>query len=266
MEELKKHLDKWANKSPTDPEMFIGYFNYYINMARNEQIVLGGKNSPKGDTFFSITDPKTGENIGYMYNEVNYNPEYAEKAMQTINEGISIAPNRLDMHFGKTRFLAELHAYDKQRDYIIKIFDQGNIIQNEWLWSDSKKVEDSENFFINAIHDYISEWFNSDNKTAYESIKTISELLIKYFPQNTIGYNDLGLYYAQKGDLENAKMQFLNAYDVNHMDYIVIGNLAYLYSVQKNKEEAIKYYTLMAQSDNIEYAEYAKKQLDKLKK
>ena len=263
MAELEEHLKKWEANEPNNPEMFIGYFNYYLNMARNETIVFGGKNPPKGDTYFSITDPKTGDNIGYMYGEVKYDPSYAEKALQIINRGLAIAPSRLDMHFGKTRLLAELHSYGKQKEYLLKIFDIGKTINNKWLWSDGKVLEDAENVFVNSIHDYISEWYNANDKIAFASVR---EALTIYYPDNPIGYNDCGLFYAQNGDMANAEKYFLSGYRVDTEDEVLIGNLAYLYEAKKNVGEAIKYYKIMAKSMNPKYSEYAKKRITELSK
>ncbi|WP_304223143.1 hypothetical protein [Gracilinema caldarium] len=64
IQELKKHLEQWEKKSPQDPELLIGYFNYYIRMASKETIVFGGKNPPPGETTMLITDPTTGEKVG----------------------------------------------------------------------------------------------------------------------------------------------------------------------------------------------------------
>ncbi len=55
-------LDNWKSAAPDNPEMFVGYFNYYINMARNGTIVLGGQNPP-GDEILRA-------NLAYLYGSV----------------------------------------------------------------------------------------------------------------------------------------------------------------------------------------------------
>jgi tetratricopeptide (TPR) repeat protein len=266
MTELKEHLDKWKISKKNDPEMFIGFFNYYVNLARNENIVVGGKNPPKNDTVLSITDPKTGENIGYMYGEVHYDPYNSEKALQVINEGLQINPNRLDMHFGKAKLLEELHAYKLQKEHLLNVFIIGSQIKNKWLWSDNQAVSDTEDMIVGAMHDYIAGWFNAGNEQAFYCIKDLSEALIKYYPKNAIGYNDCGLFYANTKDLVNAEKYFLLGFKYNSSDDIIIGNLAYLYESKNNINESIKYYKLMEKSKNTDYSEYARKKLLELKK
>lgn len=266
MKELETHLSNWEKSKPNDPEMFIGFFNYYINMARKENIVFGGQNPPKNETMMIISDPKTGEKVGYMYGEVSYDKNYSEKALQIINKGLNLYPNRLDMHFGKTRLLAELKAYEEQRDYLLKVFAIGKQNHNKWQWSDSKSLDKSEQVFIDSIHDYISEWLNSENKKAFECIKPISESLIASFPKSVIGYNDCGLYYAISGDLENAEAKFLAGYNVDQKDEIIIGNLAYLYESKNDIVNAKKYYTLLSKSTNKDSSDFAKKKLSELGK
>lgn len=264
MEELKVHLEQWEKNKPNDPEMFIGYFNYYISMASSEKIIFGGKNPPKNGTYMTINDQKTGEKVGYLYGEVTYDRNYAEKALQVINKGLGLYQNRLDMHFGKTRLLANLHAYNEQRDYLLKVFSIGSKIDNKWLWSDSKTLDNPEEVYISSIHDYVSEWLDNDDKIAFECAKPICEAMIKYFPKSIYGYNDFGLYYAISGDLVNAEKYFLGGYQVNSTDEVVIGNLAYLYESKNDKTNAIKYYKILSTSKDQNTQNYAKQRLSAL--
>lgn len=266
MDELKTHLEKWEKNKPNDPEMFIGYFNYYLSMASSDKIIFGGNNPPKNGTYMTINDQKTGEKIGYLYGEVTYDRSYAEKALQVINNGLELFPNRLDMHFGKTRLLANLQAYNEQKNYLLKVFNIGSKINNKWLWSDSKNLEEPEEVFISSVHDYVSEWLNSDNKVAFECSKPICEVMIKYFPKSIYGYNDCGIFYAISGDLVNAEKYFLGGYQVDSDDDVVIGNLAYLYESKNDKNNAIKYYTLLTKSKDKSTQNYANKKLASLGK
>jgi tetratricopeptide (TPR) repeat protein len=264
MEQLKAHLESWKIEKPKDPEMFIGFFNYYINMAKKENIVFGGKNPPKKGDYFIISDSKTGEKTGYMYGEINYDPKYAELALTTINEGLQIAPDRLDMHFGKTRLFAELKSFEMQKKQLLLVFDRINVNKYIWYWSDNKLIDDNNQLFINSIHDYIAEWFDLQNDIGFNNAKEISEKLIQYFPNSTIGYNDNALVYAQTGDIDKAEIMFLKGYSVNNNDLVVIGNLAYLYESKNNKSESIKYYKKMLDSGNDRAKEYARKKINKL--
>ncbi|WP_304223041.1 hypothetical protein [Gracilinema caldarium] len=202
--------------------------------------------------------------IGYVYGEVTYDKVNAEKAFQVINKAIGLYPERLDMHFGKTRFLASLKAYNEQRDYLLTLFTLGQKNGHQWKWSDGQSLDNGEQVFIEAIHDYIAEWMNSGNQVAFECSKPVSEALIAYFPHNPIGYNDCGLYYAISGDLKTAERYFLAGYKADPTDDILIGNLAYLYESIKDMENAQKFYTLMSKSADRNAAEYAKRKLSEL--
>ncbi|MCX7948865.1 MAG: hypothetical protein N2509_01990 [Treponemataceae bacterium] len=264
MQELKAHLEQWEKKSPDDPEMLIGYFNYYIKMASKEALVFGGETPPVRGTAMIITDPATGEKVGYLYGEVFYDRVNTEKALQVINKAIELYPDRLDMHFGKTRFLSLLKAYNEQKDYLLTLFAVGKNNDHQWKWSDGQVLENGKAFFVETLQTYIAEWMDSGNNVAFKCVQPVSEALIEYFPQSPIGYNDCGLYYAMSGDLQNAERYFLAGYQVAPSDDVILSNLACLYEITQDIEKAKKFYTLMARSSDRDAAAYAKQKLSEL--
>lgn len=266
MEELKAYLDSWQVKEPQNPELFIGFFNYYVNLARRENVVFGGQNPPKKGEYLTITDSSSGKEVGYMYGEVYYLPEYSQKALSIINEGIALSPDRLDMHFGKTRLLAELHAYEAQKDYILVVLDRARENRSVWYWSDGKAFADGEEGFIQAIHDYLSEWFSEADEKKLAYARDVSARLVEQYPTSVIACNDSAIAYARLGDLENAEKAFLRAYALDGNDYIVISNLAYINEVKGNKEKAIGYYELMLKSGNKQIVDRATKRLVELRR
>ncbi len=266
MEELKTYLESWQEKEPQNPEMFIGFFNYYVNLARQENMVVGGQNPPKKGEYFAITDSSSGKQLGYMYGEVYYLPEYSQKALSVINEGLVLSPDRLDMRFGKTRLLAELHAYEAQKDYILAVLDRAKENHGAWLWSDGKAFEDGEDGFIQAIHDYISEWFSDADEKRLAYARDVSARLLGLYPKSVIACNDSAVAYARLGDLENAEKAFLRAYTLDGNDFIVIANLAYINEVKGDKEKAIGYYELMLKSGNKQIVDRANRRLADLRK
>lgn len=266
MDELKTYLESWQQKEPQNPEMFIGFFNYYINLARQENVVFGGQNPPKSGDYLAITDSSSGKQLGYMYGEVSYLPEYSQKALSIINEGLALSPDRLDMHFGKTRLLAELHAYEAQRDYILAVLDLARDRKGPWYWSDGKVFEDGNEGFIGSIHSYVTEWFSDADEKKLAYARDVSARLLELYPESVIACNDSAIAYARLGDLDNAERAFLQAYALDGNDYIVISNLAYISEVKGNKEKAIGYYELMLKSGNRQIVDRAKKRLAELRK
>lgn len=146
LSELKIHLEKWEKKEPTNPEMFIGYFNYYIRKGSKSGVSID--KYPKGEKQLAITDPKTGEIIGYMNDSTIYNYEDIKQALIYINKGLTYTPDRLDMHFGKIHILGEIKDYNTQCISLINVLELSTKNKNKWLWSDNEKIPDGENFFF----------------------------------------------------------------------------------------------------------------------
>ncbi len=66
-------------------------------------------------------------------------------------------------------------------------------------------------------------------------------------PNDAQSYANLGAIYQKKGDFNNAKIQYLKAYDLDNNDETIINNLASLYNQQKDYQSAIGIYDKILQ-------------------
>lgn len=53
-------------------------------------------------------------------------------------------------------------------------------------------------------------------------------------------------------DYNNALDMLLKAYDYNPDDYVIVGNIAYIYESIGDKDNALKYYTILSKMKNNE--------------
>ena len=256
------HLENWEKIDPKNPEVFIGYFNYFISKDRVSGISIDKK--PKGETELVITDPKTEEIVGYFNDSTFYNYEDIKQALLYINKGISYNPNRLDMHFGKIHILGEIKDYKNQSISLINLFELSIQNKNQWYWSDNEKITDGKNFLISNIQDYYSTWFNENTDESLESIKNTSIKQIKLYPSNIYGYNNFATYYLVKKQYNKALNILLKAEKINNKDIIIIFNIANCYKDLNNKEMAKIYYEKAIQIGDEKAADYAKQMLNDL--
>ncbi len=124
-------LQKWEQTDRNDPELFVAYFNYYVNQSINEAITLG--QNPKGENVLQIMDEDSTEKepVGYIYDGTYYTPELLYKGFDWINKGIEKFPDRLDMRFGKIYMFGEIEDYENFTQEIIKTIDYSAINQNK---------------------------------------------------------------------------------------------------------------------------------------
>ncbi len=166
---LKILLDKWINKEPENPEVYIAFFNYYLSKGRISGVAIESK--PKGDQQIAITNPDSGEIVGYINDSNKYDGNDLKKAFEYISQGLSISQNRLDMHFGKIHLLGQIEDYHKQCDQMIKTLSISKINSNKWLWDNNKEIKDGKIFMLNNMQDYIITWIDDRSEESLQALK-----------------------------------------------------------------------------------------------
>ena len=94
----EKLLAQWESKKPNDPELYVAYYNFYVQKSMKE--IVGLEQKPKGGNSLELKD-STGKIAGYMNDIVVYDDNYLKNGFDYIDKGIRMFPNRLDMRFGK---------------------------------------------------------------------------------------------------------------------------------------------------------------------
>jgi tetratricopeptide (TPR) repeat protein len=264
--EQKKLLEKWEKTDSNDPELFVAYFNYYVNKSRSEIITLG--QNPKGENVLQIMDQDTTkkEPVGFIYGDTYYNPELLSKGFDWINKGIEKHPNRLDMRFGKIYMFGQIEDYENFTKEIIKTIDYSAINKNNWTWADSKPLDDPKDFLLGSIQDYQVQLYNTENDSLLDNMKRISETVLKYYPDHIESLSNISVVYMLQKQYDKALEQLLKAEKLNPKDYIVLNNIAQAYKLKGDTKNAIKYYELTIKHGDEQAKQYAKEQIKELEK
>jgi tetratricopeptide (TPR) repeat protein len=259
-------LSKWESSNSNDPELYVYYFNYFFNRSRKEVIALG--NNPKGEGVFRIMDKDTSkkEPVGYMYGDVSYNFEILKKGLNYIDRGIQKFPSRLDMRFGKTYVLGLVEDWGGFTSEIVKTIEYSNVIKNEWTWTDSKPLEEPKQTLLQAIQSYVLQLYNTGDDSLLDNMRQIAETVLTYYPDHVESLSNLSIVLMIKKKYSEALVPLLKAEKLAPNDYIVLGNIAQAYKLQGDKKNAIKYYEKNLEVGNTQAKEYARKQIEELKK
>ena len=259
-------LIKWKSAKPDDPELYVEYFNFYVNKSRTE-IVRLDKN-PKGDYVLKLMDKDTTkkEPVAYMYDDIYYKPELLKIGYAYIDTGIAKFPRRLDMRFGKVYMLGETKDYDAFTKEIIKTIDYSAVIGNKWTWSDNEPVKDDPNkFMLSNIQGYFIQLNNTGDNAQTVNMKQIAESVLKYYPDNVENLSNLSICYMLSGDFSSALTPLLKAEKFAPKDYIVLNNIAHCYLELKDNKKAIKYYELTEKYGDGDAKALSKKKLIELR-
>lgn len=259
-------LEKWKNEEGNDPELFVAYFNYYVNKSKQEMITLG--QDPQGKDALQIMDQdKTKkEPVAYLYENTSYDSNLLKKGFDWITNGITKHPNRLDMRFGKIYMLGELEDYENFTTEIIQTIDYSNTIKNEWTWTDNKPVENPQDFMLSSIQGYQLQLYSTENDDLLDNMKRIAETVLKYYPDHIESLSNCAVVFLIQKQYDQALVALLKAEKINPTDLIILNNIAQAYKLKGNSNDAIKYYELIIKHGDQNDKEYAQEQINQLKK
>ncbi len=134
----KEILNKWEKDSPKDAELYTSLFNYYFNISRSEILLLTSGKPPKGEETIILKD-STNKIAGFIGSKINYDKSNLKKAFNSIETGITLYPNRLDMRFGKIYVLGQIKDWGSFTDEIIRTINYSEKNKNQWTSTLNKK-------------------------------------------------------------------------------------------------------------------------------
>lgn len=165
-------LENWEKHTLNDAELYVAYFNYFVEKSRSEVLVIGQDLKQNAYMILEMEnqDSSKQNRAEYMYKQVSYDDLYTQKAIEWIDKGIERFPNRLDMRFGKIYFLGLLENYEAFTEQIIQTIDYSAMNQNQWLWSENSPLEQPKERMLSSIQDY-----QNDLYPYYDSLRIYSQ-------------------------------------------------------------------------------------------
>lgn len=237
----KELLEKWSKEEPKNAELQTAYFNYYFNKSRNEILTLNGDQPPENEEVLIFTD-STDQIAGFIGSQINYDKSNLKKAFESIDKGIKLYPNRLDMRFGKIYALGQIRDWQSFTDEIIKTIDHSAVNNNHWTWTYNEKYPGGKEMFLGSLQDYQAQLYNTMDDKLLVHMQEISETVLEYYPNHVESLSNLSIAYLVEKKYDKALEPLLKAEKINPDDFIVLNNIAYAYKESGKKEEAIFYY------------------------
>ncbi|MEY3592547.1 MAG: hypothetical protein RLZZ38_1523 [Bacteroidota bacterium] len=260
-------LENWEKRSLNDPELYVAYFNYFVEKSRSEVLVIGQDLKQNAYMVLEIEnqDSSKQDRVEYMYRQVSFQEFYTQKAIEWIDKGIDRFPNRLDMRFGKIYFLGLLENYEAFTEQIIQTVDYSAINQNQWLWSENCVLEQPKERMLGSIQDYQNDLYATSQDTLLYKMQKIAQAVLKVYPDHIESLSNIGAVYFLLGQYEKALTPLLTAYQLNPKDLVVINNIAEIYNELGLNIKAEAYYRLMMKYGDKQDKKYAKAKIKQLK-
>ena len=263
--ELEQHLLLWEKEDPKNPEMFIAYFNYYLQKGRHSTASIDSNNINTEDEL-ERTYAVASEILAYANARFVYEKENLDNALKYIRKGIQITPNRLDMHFEQIHILYEVEDYSLMADKLIEVLEISKKLNNKWLWINGVSIaeNEAEEFFFDLINDYYYEVAKVKNAGTYNAVERVSKHQIRLYPNIIYGYNALGALKMRQTHYEEALKYFQQAEKIDKEDIISMSFIANCYVSLNDKKKAWEYFIRIEKKGNAEEKEYARKKLEQL--
>jgi tetratricopeptide (TPR) repeat protein len=240
MTKAEEILKAWDYADANDSELYVSYFNFY-----------------------TVKSMDAGATTGY-------DEKYARKALEFITEGIDRFPTRFDMRIAKIYMLGELKDYSAYTSEVIKMIDYSDKIKNGWKGENFSLVEKPDKMFEEAVLDSQDLLFSKakDDSSLYKYMIQISEEMLKYYPKNVQSLLTMSTVYITQKEYDKSLEALLKAKDIDSVNSVLLYNIAYVYNLKGDKENAKKYYELTIKhikEKEEKLKEAAQKQLEALK-
>ena len=232
-------LNEWEKVDSLNMDMLAGKFNYYFTKAQSSNVVVKPQKKYLGvDPVLSLKD-STGTDV-YYFQEVSYDDDLFSTAMRYLDKAISVEPRRLDLRFSKITALMsyEKDSPDMALSYLLSLTDMDEE-GAEWEYPGYELQPD---FFIQAVQEYCSAFFNIGTPSAYNAFRTLSERMLVSDPKNPVFLTNMGTYdFVVTGDYKSAWKYYRKALKISPDDYSALKNCVLLARRQKNEKLERKY-------------------------
>ena len=259
--QIKSLLAEWEKADPNDPELYTSCINFYFSSSKKEVVSLDQQQSNKES--FQITD-SAGKVVGYIRSDIGYDPDKISKAVKYANTGIEKFPDRLDIRFGKCYLLQQIGDFASFTNEVIRAVDYSTVNKNNWLWSENKKQEDGEKFFLETIQAYLRELYDTENDDLLPNMIQIGDATLKNYPGNIEILSTTSVALLLTKQYDKAIGYLKQAEQLNPKDFIVLNNIAQGYKLKGDKVNAIKYYKLTEKYGDEQARQQARQNIKEL--
>ena len=214
---------------------------------------------------FTLEAP-SGEVVGFLDSRIIYQIDTLENGLAYLTKGIEQYPDRLDMRFGKTYAYQETKNWENFTQTLLEAIEYSSTNNNQWLWMNNEAVEDTKDFFLGNLQNYILNIYHTNDDALLPYMRRISLKVLEYYPEHIESLSNVAITYLLTAQYKKALAYLLQAEQFAPEDTIVIANIAHTYRVLDNTFKSIEYYQKLAKLGNEQTAAFAYQQLEGLQK
>ena len=253
-------ISDWERLYPGDAELFSLRANYYFMDAVSDVIALSAEKPADGRGYYVMEDSLG--NTQYMYSEVQTDSIRVGYAKAILADGIAKYPDRIDLRLGKVTLHLKVGENTSAVKEVCSMVEHSVVNDNKWLGTLDEPVEtDGVSYMRDCIQDYLSQLVDAEDLVSAEDMV---DACVRFYPKDPVFLSDKGVMRFYAGDLKSALDWYLSAYSVSPGDMLIVNNIAYTYEKLGDKQNALKYYRILADSNDAEFSENAKAAVQEL--
>ena len=271
VEEVDQFLQRWRSTYPDDPEAWISSANW--NRQQSQQSMLHSSTAELG---VFVTEPGPEGSVGlrrpddqesgFISGGIHTDEPRLSAALRLFQEAQERFPYRVDVYDNLANFYFTLGRYEKQLDTLRTMTQAIRETDRDLEWINYQTLRVSkEEVLFNSFHYAANDLYQVDSEAALDANLELALLMTQTLPNNSIAWNNLVVAHERLGNKMGAYQAAQKAYEIDPNDEIIVINLA-KYCIELGfNEEAIRHYRwIIRNSDNPEFRETARADLELL--
>lgn len=244
-------LDRWEAAFPDDPAMFEGRYKYYLAKSMSSTVISRDRNRYLGkEPVLSLKD-STGKDVFFFEDRVFEDSLFA-KSQSAMTKAAALAPNELAYRIDKITalMLYEKDSPDMATRELLSLINYQKSNKPEWTYYGLPIDEES---FRQTVQEYCYNLFQNATPASYEAFRTVSEAMLKLYPNNTGFMGNLGSYWLVYRQNNRKALNWYNkVLKVDPKDYVAAKNCVILARKEKDTKLEKKYLPVLIEATDSE--------------
>ncbi|MBO7117563.1 MAG: hypothetical protein J6V81_02675 [Bacteroidales bacterium] len=238
-------LENWEEAYPEDLDMLKAKWKYYFTKAQSTTLEMMDREKYLGEAPALSLKDSLGNNVNYFQKTV-FDDEMFGQATQALEKATKIAPDDLELHFGKITGLLtyEGESPDMAKAAIRSLIDYNYLSKPSWTFAGEPATQAD---FEDAIQEYCFTFYQIGSPASFEAFREIAQKMIDYKCKNVVFQNDVATYYQVYKDNPKEALKLYNkVLKAVPDDYTAIKNSVLIARKTGNKKNEKKYLAMLA--------------------